>query len=245
MKVSALEVFLALFVLEAVFAFMFIKAGWPESTKKGFVYKMIASAVFVAAGMYAFLSVSRESYYSVAILAGLISGFAGDIFLTLDPFIRDKKSKLNTAAIITGGLFFLFGHICYICAFVREMLARRAFSPLITAVFWAGAMLVIIGLKLILNIKAGKLTVPVFIYALVLTFMAACAVCLAKTQGGFISKAIIICAPVLFIISDFSLMIKFFDKERFNTLPIRALNLGTYYLSQMLLAVSIYALYKW
>ncbi len=245
MTVTALEVFLILFLLEAVFAFKFIKAGWPESTKKGFVYKMIASAVFVAAGVYSFVSAKPASYYSVAILAGLVFGFAGDIFLTLDPFIKDKKSKANTAAIITGGLFFLFGHICYICAFVRETLSRGAFSPVIIAVFWAGAMLVLIGLKLILNIKAGKLTVPVFIYALVITFMAACAVCLAKSQGGAVSKAIIICAPVLFIISDFSLMVKFFDKDRFNTLPVRAVNLGTYYLSQMLLAVSIYAICRW
>ncbi len=245
MPVTALEIFAALFVLEGIFAFGFIKAGWPESTKKGFVYKMLASAVFVAAGIYSFISIKEKSYYSLAILCGLILGFTGDIFLTLDPFIKDKKSKMNTAAIIIGGACFLFGHICYICAFVREMLARDAFSRVVTAVFWAGAMLVILGAKLILNIKAGKLTIPVFIYAAVISFKAACAVCLAKSQGGAVSKAIIIAAPVLFLISDLSLMVKFFDKERFNTLPVRALNLGTYYLSQMLLAVSIYALFRW
>ena len=114
---------------EMFFAYKFIMAGWPESTKKGFAFKMLASAVFVAAGVYAFMSVPAKSFYSKAILAGLVAGFVGDIFLTLDPFIKDKKSKMNTAAIIIGGLCFLFGHICYIGAFVKEMLARNAFSP--------------------------------------------------------------------------------------------------------------------
>ena len=245
MSLTALEIFAALFVLEAFFAFKFIMAGWPESTKKGFVYKMFASAVFVAAGIYSFVSVKEKSFYATAILCGLILGFTGDIFLTLDPFIKDKKSKMNTAAIIIGGACFLFGHICFISAFVREMLARDAFSPVVTAAVWAGVMLVILGLKLILNIKAGKLTIPVFIYAAVIAFMAACAVCLAKSLATDIPKAIIIAAPFLFILSDFSLMVKFFDGERFNTLPVRALNLGSYYLSQMLLAVSIYALFRW
>ncbi len=245
MPVSALEVFPVLFVLEGIFTFNFIKAGWPEATKKGFVFKMIASAVFVAAGVYSFVSLSPKSYFSLAILSGLILGFFGDIFLTLDPFIKKKNGGAGTAAIIAGGLFFLCGHICYICAFVRETLAGNAFSPALTAVFWAGAMLVITGLKLILHIKAGKLTVPIFIYAAVVSFMAACAVCLARAHGGAVAKAITVSAPLLFIISDLSLMVKFFDKERFDTLPVRAVNLGTYYLSQMLLAVLIYALPRW
>ena len=233
-------IIIILFAAEMFFAYKFIMAGWPESTKKGFAFKMLASAVFVAAGVYAFISVPEKSFYSAAILAGLIAGFVGDIFLTLDPFIKDKKSKLNTAAIIIGGLCFLFGHICYISAFVKEMLARNAFSPAAAAAFWAGVILVLLGAKIILKINTGKLSAPVFIYAAVIAFMAACAVCLAKTQSGAAAKAVLISAPVLFIISDFSLLVKFFDKERFNTLPVRALNLGTYYLSQMLLAVSIY-----
>ena len=230
-----------LFILEAVFAWLFIKAGWPESTKKGFRFKMCACVIFLINGFYAFRS-TEIRYYSLAIIAGLIAGFIGDIFLTLDPFIKDKKSKANMVVIIIGGICFLFGHIAYILAFVRTLLNKNLFKPALVCAVWAGVFILFLAIKLALRVKFGKLTAPVFAYAVIIIFMLSCAVCLAVygIEGSFPVKAALIAAPVLFIVSDFSLVLKFFDKERFNTLPVRIINLGTYFLSQMLLGLSIW-----
>ncbi len=230
-----------LFILETAFTWMFIKAGWPESTKKGFWFKMCACVIFLLNGSYAFRS-TEIRYYSLAIIAGLIAGFIGDIFLTLDPFIKDKKSKVNMVVIIIGGICFLFGHIAYILAFVRTLINKGLFRPALIFSVWAGAFILFVVIKAALRVKFGKLTAPVFAYAAIIIFMLSCAVCLAVygIEGKPLAKAALIAAPVLFIISDFSLVLKFFDKERFNTLPVRAINLGTYFLSQMLLGLSIW-----
>ena len=230
-----------LFLLEAVFTCLFIKAGWPESTKRGFVFKMCACAVFLLNGFYAFCS-TEIRFFSLAIIAGLTAGFAGDIFLTLDPFIKDKKSKVNTAVIITGGLCFLFGHIAYILAFVRTLINKGLFRPALIFSVWAAVFILFTVIKAALKVNFVKLTAPVFAYAAVIIFMLACAVCLAVygIDGKSLAKAGLITAPVLFIISDFSLVLKYFDKERFNTLPVRIINLGTYFLSQMLLGLSVW-----
>lgn len=230
-----------LFILEAVFTWLFIKAGWPESTKAGFVFKMFACAVFLANGFYAFRS-TEIRYYSLAIFAGLVAGFIGDIFLTLDPFIKDKKSKVNMVVIIIGGICFLFGHIAYILAFVRTLISKGLFRIAFICAVWAGAFVLFVIIRALLKVKFGKLTAPVFAYAAVIIFMLSCAVCLAVygIEGKPLAKTALIAAPVLFIVSDFSLVLKFFDKERFNTLPVRAINLGTYFLSQMLLGLSIW-----
>jgi uncharacterized membrane protein YhhN len=231
----------ALFFLEAVFAALFIKAGWPESTKKGFFFKMCACAVFLLNGFYAFRS-TEIRYFSLAIIAGLAAGFLGDIFLTLDPFIKDKKSKVNMVVIITGGICFLFGHIAYILAFVRTLISKGLFRPVLICSCWAAAFILFVVIKAALRVKFGKLTAPVFAYAAIIIFMLSCAVCLAVygIEGKPLAKTALIAAPVLFIVSDFSLVLKFFDKERFNTLPVRAINLVTYFLSQMLLGLSIW-----
>ena len=197
--------------------------------------------IYLLNGFYAFRS-TEIRYYSLAIIAGLIAGFFGDIFLTLDPFIRDKKSKVNMIVIIIGGICFLFGHIAYILAFVRTLINKDLFRPALIFGVWAGAFILFIAVKSALKVNFGKLTVPVFVYAVIIIFMLSCAVCLAVygIEGNLPAKTALIAAPVLFIISDFSLVLKFFDKERFNSLPVRIINLGTYFLSQMLLGLSIW-----
>ena len=52
-------------------------------------------------------------------------------------------------------------------------------------------------------------------------------------------QAVLIAAPLLFAFSDVTLALRTVDKERFESLPMRAVCLAAYFLAQMLLGLSI------
>lgn len=237
-----MELFAILLIAESVFAILFIKAGYPESTKKGFYFKMAASAIFVANGIY-FYFLSDKTPYTLTVVAALILGFLGDIFLTMDPFIKNKSSKkLSTFFIILGGLFFLSEHIAYIYAFVGEIRQKEAFSLELFLTASLAVLIISFAVKILLKIRLGKFLIPIVIYSAAISSMFALAVCLALKgyPENTALNAGLFAAPLLFIISDSSLVIKYFDSKRFNTLTVRSINLGTYFLAQMLFGLSVY-----
>ncbi len=229
-------IYILLFIFEAVFAVLFIKAGYPQATKKGFAFKMAASSVFLANGIFSACS-SWGRAFSALIVTALALGLAGDIFLTFDPFIKDKNDRKKSAFfILLGGVFFLAGHILYMVAFAGEIKARNVFSPLVFALGAAGGLIFVFALIFILRVKTGKAIIPIGIYAAAISCMFAMGLCLAfkGCPGNPAAKTLLIAAPALFIISDSSLLLEFFEKERFNNMTVRSINLGTYFLAQML-----------
>ena len=58
-------------------------------------------------------------------------------------------------------------------------------------------------------------------------------------SGHPVMQVVLVTAPLLFIISDSTLGLKFTDRERFGTLKIRLVTLITYYAAQMLFAYTI------
>lgn len=236
-----MKVLIPIWIVEAVFAALFILTGFPRSTKKGFMFKMFACALFMANGLYAYL-LSAWTAYGVTILIGLLCGWIGDVFLTLDPFIRHRQSrKLSMTLIIIGGSFFLFGHIAYIAAFLQQLLTAHAFRvlPLLLA---TGGVLACFALTFALcKVKAGKLFIPLAIYAAGLACMCGLGICAALFvfSGRIVTQCVLIAAPLLFAFSDVTLAMRSADKERFESLPMRAFCLGAYFLAQMLLGVSI------
>ena len=233
-------IYLPLFIAEAVFAALFIRAGRPSSTKAGFAFKMCACVIYMANALYT-SSVVPRGFYSQAVLCALAAGFVGDILLTSEPFFKSTKSRGYTTAIITGGICFLAGHIIYIYAFIKALSLSGGTNMRLLIPVWAGAFAVFLGAKMLTGVGFGKLTAPVILYASAITLLFSCAVSLAlgSLSGSPLKQAAVISAPVLFIISDFSLALKYFDKERFDTLPVRIINLSTYFLSQMLFGLSI------
>ena len=232
---------LLLFIPETVFALLFIKAGWPESTKKGFFFKMCASAIFVLNGFIGYNF--NISAYGKTVLFALIAGFIGDIFLTMDPFLTTEKAKkLSMVFIVTGGIAFLTGHILYFAAYIGKL---ETFTAQSVKILVSGILILLIlavAVKFILKLSFEKLTAPILLYTLVISSLFSLGLCLAFTVlTGKPAAQITICiAPLLFIISDSSLVMKFFEKERFNTLSVRAVNLGTYFAAQMLFGLSIF-----
>lgn len=237
-----MTVFFILLAAEIVFAAEFIIAGYPKATKKGFAFKMIASSIFLINGIVAYLH-SDNIRYAALVTAGLTFGLLGDIFMIMDPFIKNKQSKkLPLFFVILGGAFFLLGHGAYIAAFVVMIKQKSAFDLTLFAVTAAASLTAVLLIGALLRIKPGKLLPGVVIYAAAVCCVLAAAVCLGVKgyPDSPIIAAVLISAPALFIISDSTLALKAFDKERFGTLTLRAVNHGTYFLAQMLFGLSVY-----
>ena len=234
-------IYILLLIAEIIFSFLFIKEGYPEATKKGFCFKMCAATVFVLNGMYAYFQ-SEKGAYAISIIIALIFGFWGDLFLALSPFVKNKKNeqKIVTFFVLFGGVFFLLEHVTYIVTFAKELKEKSAFNAFIFVGVLLAVLIIGIILMAFLKLKLGKFTIPIIIYALAISSMLAISVCLAINGSNNIKLQIILfAAPILFVISDSTLVLKIFDKERFDNLPVRSINLSTYFLAQMLFGLSI------
>ncbi len=222
-------------VLQLIFVPLFIKSGWPESKKSTLLIKMVCSTVFVGYALYGILSCGAgfDSRYRLFVFVGLILGWAGDIFMTFDPFLKGRPKAVSDGVAVLGGVFFLAGHIFYIAAFIKE---GKGFGAVFFITFIA-VMLALAVVKKVLKLNLGKFTVPVVIYAVMLDIMFSSAINLgvnAGTQALMLTGA----GALLFLSSDFTLGLKIFDGERFNTLPVRTVYIATYYIAQMLIAAS-------
>lgn len=229
-----------LFTLELVFTSLFIKAGYPEATKKGFSFKMCAAAVFVLNGIYAYFRGGKGAF-ALCVVAALIFGLWGDMFLALGPFIKDKENtKLPIIFTLLGGVFFLLEHVTYIVTFAKQLKEKDAFDAFIFTAVLLAVLIIGIVLAVILKLKLGKFALPIFIYALGISSMLAISVCLAVGgESNSKLRIILFSAPILFVISDSTLVLKIFDKKRFDTFLVRVINLSTYFLAQMLFGLSI------
>ncbi len=236
-----MRVFIPIWIVEAVFAALFIVTGYPNATKKGFVFKMLACAVYTANGLYAY-STCAHTAYGATILAGLVCGWVGDVFLALDPFTQDRQDKkLSLILKAFGGLFFLLGHAAYMTAFARLMAEAHAFRFLTFAIAMGG-MLVCFALVFgLCKVSAGKFNAAVAVYAVGLAGMCALAISAALLvfPGQTVLQIILIAAPLLFAFSDVTLALRVADAKRFESLPLRSVCLGAYFLAQMLLGLTI------
>lgn len=175
-------------------------------------------------------------------LAGLVCGWIGDIFLALNPFTKDKQNrKLNLTTKAFGGLFFLLGHAAYIAAFA-QLLAQAHASRFITFALAMGCVLVCFALIFgLCKVSAGRFTPAIALYSAGLAGMCALAICAAQQVfgGNTVLQCILISAPLLFAFSDVTLALRVAGKERFESLPLRSFSLGAYFLAQMLLGLTI------
>ena len=236
-----MKLFIPLWIAEAIFAALFIVIGQHRTTYKAFACKMCASVLFLINGIYAF-SLSGQTGYGVTILIGLAAGVFGDAFLSTEPFTEKKQNdKLQFFFYILGGVFFLLGHAAYMTAFSRLLHAAHAFRFLPFAAAWGGMLLCIALTISLCRLQGGKLAVPVAFYALAISCMFALAICTALLvfRDNTMMMAVLLAAPVLFIVSDVTLAMRVADSKRFGSLSFRAFSLTVYFLAQMLFGVSI------
>ena len=237
-----MALFLAMLVIDVAVGLIYAKKGHPKVDTTAFWLKMLASGIFVANGLYLYLR-SFENQYGKLIVIGLVCGMLGDALLSFDPFIKKNQYEQRNMIITTviGAAAFLAGHIVYIVAFIKAMLAEDAFNPIVYAVSMCIIAAVTVSVKTAFKVKLKKLLVPFIIYSLGLASMASFSISLALSAfGGHpAQQAVLFIGPVLFMISDASLGMKFSDRERFGSLKIRYVTLFTYYVAQMLIGYTI------
>ncbi len=237
-----MALFLGLLIIDVIVGLAYAKQGHPKVDMKAFWLKMLASGIFVLNGIYLYIN-SQGSSYVKLIVIGLVCGMVGDALLSFDPFIKKNQyeQRNNIITTVIGAAAFLAGHIVYIVAFIKAMLAKDAFNPVVYAVSLIIIAVITVTVKTALKVKLKKLLVPFIIYALGLASMASFSISLALNAfGGHIAQqAVLFIGPILFMISDASLAMKFSDRERFGSLKIRYLTLFTYYVAQMLIGYTI------
>jgi uncharacterized membrane protein YhhN len=159
-----------------------------------------------------------SSFYRSAIIIGLLSSLAGDVFLMLP---RDS--------FIQGLISFLIAHLFYIAAFAHE--SGWALS------LWSVVFLLLYGFLMldVLLPYLEKLRGPVVIYMLVILLMGCVALSrwmLAGQEGSGLAAA----GSLFFIASDSLLAVDRFKDKNFRNSQL--LILSTYFTAQWLIALS-------
>lgn len=224
---------LLFWLVQIVFVPWFIRSGWPKTKRSSLFIKMVCSSAFVLFGVYTIHCAGRSSY-GTQILIGLICGWFGDLFLTMGPFLPQGNKSVDTAITIVGGSAFLAGHIFYILAFF-SVSDRKIALFLILYIVTLSLVLVT---RRLLHLEMDNLTIPVIIYAMMVTFMFTSGVVAGVSSGSVFGILTLSVSTFLFLLSDLTLGVKTFA-PKFNTLPVRILYLSAYYIAQMLLVHSI------
>lgn len=227
---------LLIIVLQFILVPSYMKAAWPEKSKKSLILKMICATLFFIFGILLMIYAKNYTVYAYLVLLALAFSWVGDFFL----HVNDKKSSF-----LIGLSSFLLGHIFYISAF-STILIREYKQPFFF--LWEFIVLAVCiplgyGVGLLGKVSTGKMKLPVMIYLSIILTMIIKAIRLSITlfnvdAPGATSVAILlIVGALLFAISDAVLAFMLFsDKKGFTA---RVLNSSTYFGAQMLLASTI------
>lgn len=212
---------IARFVLIASIAFaalLAIRACYLDAARRWQVYlfKPLATLLVLALAL-SFLA--SPAAYRWAVAAGLVFSTAGDIFLML---ARER--------FIAGLASFLLAHLCYLYAFSTGV--PLGASPLLwLPYFAAGGAVVAVAWRGL----APALRGPVIAYVAVITAMAGQAAGRWHALGGEPALWAALGAA-LFVVSDSLLAI---NRFRVPFRAERALTLGSYWVAQTLIALSV------
>ncbi|MCP4681780.1 MAG: lysoplasmalogenase [Desulfobacterales bacterium] len=206
---------IVLTLLAAASALLTIRAEYLGPQYCLYLFKPL-SMVFIII-MAVLLSRGKHTFYSYAIIAGLVFSMAGDIFL-----------MLPSDRFISGLISFLVAHILYILAFVHKKRIR---------VSWPALPFIVYGILVfsVLLPHLGQLKIPVLVYVIVIMTMGwQASDRYAQRKHRFALLALI--GALLFIFSDSVLAL---NKFRENFELARALTLGTYFPAQWFIARSV------
>jgi uncharacterized membrane protein YhhN len=209
-------VFILLILLISISAAIHIRAEYQNNRLLIYIFKPLTTSLIILTALLQPIEVSAA--YRNLIILGLFFSLGGDIFLMMP---SDK--------FLYGLISFLITHLFYISAFISESGFSRNFFLLLPGIAAIGIIL-----KYLLP-HTGRKTIPVIIYAAILTLL------YWQSIGRMLSfyshsSLIAFIGSMLFIFSDSTLVIDRFVKK-FKL--ARLLVLSTYFASQTLIAFSI------
>ena len=219
--------------LGLVFFVLFVIKCNKQRSVGGVFLKNAVSAFFIITAVIAVVQNPTQFQYGILILAGLVFGMLGDIYLDQKWVYPEDTKKYLYAGFITFGI----GHLFYIPA-----IYITAKIPL--SLIWIPLLFGVI--VLVFNLATEKATkqdfgefrLTVSIYGLIVAGMAATSMLAAVLTK---EPACICCAigGVMFLVSDLIRSPMYFGPKEKNNPTNFFINHLTYYIAQYLLAFSI------
>ena len=196
--------------------------------------KAIASCCFIATALAAMNRNRVFLEFGTLILAGLILGMLGDIWLDLKwIYLQDKDSYLYA-----GFISFLLGHVCFITAIFRSA-PWNSFSIIMSIVLALVIGLIAILMEKPLKMKYGKFKLIVFLYSCTLALtMTASMMTTYITKFKLSAWIVMSVGALLFLLSDLVLSGMYFGENK-NTKGNIILNHTLYYAAQFCMAATI------
>ena len=179
-----------------------------------YVLKTVASLCFV---MIALLSMAKGGYdnWKILVIAGLVFGMLGDIFLSSNNVVADKKTL--GVLTIAGGLFFAVGHVIYVVWLLRFVEGFNCYT--LFAVFGIPALFV------------GKITPLVTLYAAFLGTMLMGAINVYVFLSPEKIASLILAGGILFTTSD--LVLAYYNFGHTEQTKVKYIYMTTYYAAQI------------
>lgn len=195
-----------------------------------YVLKTVASLCFV---MIALLSMAKGGYdnWKILVIAGLVFGMLGDIFLSSNNVVADKKTL--GVLTIAGGLFFAVGHVIYVVWLLRFVKGFNYYT--LFAVFGIPALFVVLSLLKVM--KAGKITPLVTLYAAFLGTMLMGAINVYVFLSPEKIASLILAGGILFTTSD--LVLAYYNFGHTEQTKVKYIYMTTYYAAQILFALTL------
>ena len=224
--------------LEFVFVPLFLKAMWPQKTKKSLALKMVCTVLFISVGFLAVKISGNTTAFATLMLWGLVLGGVGDFFL---------HAGSKPVFFIVGLASFLAGHICYIGAFWRVVTQYFPEAGFISPAEIAAIVTIygaFVGYSFYKHIDFGVALVPVILYAATLITMFVKASSLGlRLAAASIPNAGLICVILVagslqFLMSDSLWANINFNGHKKNR-SMKNANIITYFGAQVLLACTI------
>jgi uncharacterized membrane protein YhhN len=195
-----------------------IRAEYAGARRQVYCFKPLTTALILALALMQTPVVSPSYRYLVAL--GLLCSLAGDVFLMLP---HDR--------FVLGLVSFLVAHLVYIAAFATRAGYQLDWFALVPYALFGAVMLARLWPHL------SRLRLPVLIYMAVILIMGWQAFAVWRVQPSTSTLAAAVGAA-LFVLSDSLLA---FDRFRRSFRAARGAVLGTYYLAQTLIALSVCA----
>ncbi len=227
-------------IIEAIFTPFFLHYQRPGICLKSFVCKMICATMFLSVGLLTFFYTGNTSEFAKFLIIGLASSWLGDLFLHV------KQGSKVTFGI--GMAFFAAAHVLYLISYSK---ATNLYFPdnkfltipeIICAIAIVALLFVIFKSKGKLVFSAPVISVFV-IYGLILATMFVKAasfgiqyIIAGNPVFGGLSLAL---GGALFFSSDITLVMILIDEKLKKSYRLKDYNIGSYFLAQTLLAISV------
>ncbi len=207
-----------LLIIALFSAVMHLKSVYLGPHQHVYFFKPLTTICILLIALLNVTNTPDARFYKLMILAGLFFSLWGDVFL-----------MLPSNRFIHGLVSFLIAHMFYITAFSSNI--TKFMSPL----FIFPYILFGIAIFKFLSPGLGKLKIPVIIYLIIILAMVVMATNRVVILGD-LSSILAFTGAFLFMISDTTLAI---NKFKVSFKSAEFIILSTYYIAQVLIALSI------